>query len=289
MPNRVRRIERLSRGVVGSNWRLTTAVTLFGKESQRMLERDALVDWLDNLLRPEDGPIDDASNNGLQVEGKPEVERVVGGVDACRQLFERAAAERADFVLVHHGLSWGGGLKRLTGLAAGRVRTLFAHEISLYASHLPLDMHPKIGHNAVLARKLDIEAPEPFFPYNGREIGFAGDLPEVMSAGKLGQRVDDLLGGSCTLVGERKAEIQRVGVVSGGGADAVSECPGAGCDCLITGEMKHSEFHTAAELGVCVIAAGHYRTEMVGVKALLERMRAELPVESSFISLPTQL
>lgn len=254
-----------------------------------MIPRDSLVEALDDLLQPENGSVDDVSNNGLQVEGMSEVRRAVFGVDACRDLFERAVAESADFVFVHHGLSWGGGLKRLTGMTAGRLRPLFENGISLYASHLPLDMHPELGHNAVMARELGIQHPEPFFRYGETEIGWGGDLPEAAAVRELAERLDEMLDTDSYLVGDPETPISRVGIVSGGGADAVSECAEAGYGCLITGEMKHSEYHTASELDVCVVAGGHYCTEMPGVKAVMEWVEENFDVECSFVDLPTGL
>lgn len=254
-----------------------------------MIDRDTLADALDELLQPEDGPVEDASNNGLQVEGREDVERIVFGVDACRGLFEAAVEREANFVFVHHGLSWGGGLKRLTGMTAGRLRPLFENGISLYASHLPLDMHPDVGHNAVMARGLEVGPVEPFFDYHGVRIGFGGRLARPLPARDLAGRLDGFLDSESLIIGDPERKIGRVGIVSGGGADAVTECAGVGYDCLITGEMKHSEYHTARELDVCVIAGGHYRTETPGVKAVMEWLSGRFDVECAFVDLPTGL
>lgn len=254
-----------------------------------MIDRDTLAEALDELLEPEDGPVEDVSNNGLQVEGGEHVERIIFGVDACRGLFDAAVERDADCIFVHHGLSWGGGLKRLTGMTAGRVRPLFENGISLYASHLPLDMHPEVGHNAVLARALEVQGPEPFFDYHGVRIGFGGELAESLPARDLSGRLDQFLGSESLIVGDPTRQIGSVGIVSGGGADAVSECAQVGYDCLITGEMKHSEYHTARELDVCVIAAGHYRTETPGVRAVMQWCERRFEVECEFVDLPTGL
>ena len=254
-----------------------------------MPERNALVAALDELLTPESGPVDDASNNGLQVEGKEQVERAVFGVDACLDLFQQAASGSADFVFVHHGLSWGGGLKRLTGTIGRRTRVLFENRISLYASHLPLDMHPELGHNAVMARELGIVSPEPFFSYEGAEIGFGGRLPEPCTADDLAQQMDVSLNCESRIFGGKDAQLTGVGIVSGGGADAISECAENGYECLVTGEMKHSQYHTASELGVCVIAGGHYRTETPGVKAVMNWVQEKFDIDCSFVDLPTGL
>ncbi|MFW6045096.1 MAG: Nif3-like dinuclear metal center hexameric protein [Planctomycetota bacterium] len=251
-----------------------------------MIERNLLVHKLDELLPQQEVP-DDPSNNGLQVEGAPKVERAVFGVDACLALFEKAIELGSSFIFVHHGLSWGGGISYFTGVEGRRLKTLLANDVSLYASHLPLDMHPELGHNAVLARRLGIESPSPFFEYEGVRIGCGGPLPEPTNARRLRDRLNSELHTQCTLIGEPDRRIRDIAIVSGLGADAVRKCAGAGYDCLLTGEMRHSEYHTARELGLCVIAAGHYRTEIPGVRAVMEWVREELDLECEFVDLPT--
>ncbi len=254
-----------------------------------MVESNTLVNALDELLSPEQGAVDDVSNNGLQVEGTAEVQRVMFGVDACQDLFERAIDMSADLLFVHHGLSWGGGIKHFTGMSGNRLRLLFKNSINLYASHLPLDMHPELGHNAIIAEKLGVETPEPFFEYQGVPIGYGGTLSKPLPLTELAGDVDDWLGASSHLINETAGPVESVGIVSGGGADAVQTCAEEGYDCLITGEMEHSQYHPAIELGISVIAAGHYRTETPGVIAVMEWVRDRYDVECSFIDLPTGL
>jgi len=254
-----------------------------------MPTRTELVDFLDQLLRPPPGMMD-SSNNGLQIEGRAEVCRAVFGVDACAALFEQAAALEADVVFVHHGLSWKDNQRFLIGLHARRLGILFRHGLSLYASHLPLDLHPEVGNNAVFAKQLGLLEMKTFCRYGGVEIGYGGRLPKPLSLAELVQQVDRLLGTTSRVIGTGPEPVRAVGIVSGGGADAAEECMAAGFDCLITGEAGHSHHHPIAESGVRVITAGHYRTETVGPKAVMARVAAQFPgLDCRFLDVPTGL
>ncbi len=253
-----------------------------------MVKRNQLVEFLDDLLPLPTG-IEDASNNGLQVEGGTSVRKVAFGVDACLALFKRAAQAKADFIFVHHGLSWGEGWRRLTGRTAERMRALFLHRLSLYASHLPLDASPQVGNNFEIARRLGLEDLVSAFEYHGGEIGCAGQLPEPMPASRLCQLINQHLStrSHCFDFGRKK--IKTIGIVSGGGADAVAECARRGIDVLLTGEVGHPDYHAMAEARQTVIAAGHYRTETPGVEAVARRVAEKFDIQTVFIDLPTGL
>lgn len=244
-----------------------------------------LTENLDDLLNAH-GVGGDASNNGLQVEGKPEVKKAVFGVDACRDLFEEAVSGNADFVFTHHGISWRDSLKYITGMNAERLRLLLSSNISLYACHLPLDMHEEIGHNALIAKLLEVKEPEPFCEYSGVQIGFYGSLPQVLSISELASRVNHGLKTHCKTVFSGRESIQTVGIVSGSGADAIDECKSLGIDCLITGEMGHSDYYNAVENGIAILEAGHYKTEIPGILAVMEHVKA-MGIDCEFIDLPT--
>lgn len=235
---------------------------------------------------------DDYSNNGLQVEAGQSVSRIAFAVDAAQATIDAAVAARADLLVVHHGISWGGGMKYLTAMDARRVQTLFAHQLSLYACHLPLDAHPVIGNNARLAAILGLAPIRPFHPCKQLMIGrygqLAGPTPLSDLAATLEQSLPDC---ACRLFPApvTKALAHCVGVVSGSGADAIELCPSLGIDTLVTGEMLHQYVHAARELGVNVISAGHYATECAGVMALQERLQQTLPVPCIFINEPTGL
>ncbi|MFA4944335.1 MAG: Nif3-like dinuclear metal center hexameric protein [Lentisphaeria bacterium] len=231
----------------------------------------------------------DSSHNGLQVEGRPTVRKIVAGVDASLELFERAAAAAADLVLVHHGLSWKDSLKQLRGLTARRLELLFSNGISLYASHLPLDAHPEAGNNARLADRLGLAGRRPFFTYGGVPIGVVGTLPRPLTAPELAARLERELATRCLVIPGRAGELRTLGVVSGGAGDAAEEAAAAGCDALVTGEITHSHIHLFRETGLTGIAAGHYATETLGVRALLERLTRTFALPGEFIDLPTGL
>jgi dinuclear metal center YbgI/SA1388 family protein len=253
-----------------------------------MTERDELVSFLDDLLQVPQLK-GDCSNNGLQVEGSGEVRKAVFGVDASLQLIMAAADLDADFIFVHHGLSWGDSLKYLTGVNAGRVRTLFQNDMSLYGVHLPLDLHPQVGHNAVIADMLDIRDKQPFFAYAGVEIGFYGNLPKPLALNELAALTDQQLETETSVWPLGPEQVRRVGIVSGGGGDAIGECAGLGIDCLITGEALHQQYHTARETNLNVIVGGHYRTEVPGVRRVMEKVQAAFDLECRFVDQPTGL
>ena len=253
------------------------------------MRRDDLCRWFDEKLKPGDFA-GDVSNNGLQVEGKAEVRKAVFAVDASLRLFELATERNADLVFVHHGLSWGAEPRRLTGVAAGRYRELFRHDISLYASHLPLDAAPGFGNNAVLSRMIGLENPEPFFNYHGVDIGFIGDLPGAKTAAELKKIYDEALGGDATLLGDAAKPRNRIAVVSGGGGlESLEETINRGADLLVTGELGHVMYHYALESRVAVLALGHYLSETTGPRALMELAEKKLELETEFIDLPTGL
>ena len=255
-----------------------------------MVTRDELTCFLDTQLKLADFA-GDVSNNGLQVEGSPEVRKVLFAVDGCQDIFTQAADMHCDFIFVHHGISWGGGIKRWVGCDARRFATLFKNDISLYAAHLPLDAHEEFGNNAVLCRYAGVSVREKFFRYAGVEIGFAGMLDKPLSLGELAKQISAPLGGAYQLRGDAGKLCCKAAIVSGGGGiDSVYEAADAKCDVLITGEMEHIMHHAALECGVAVIALGHYASETTGPKALMAHVQAHFPrLETVFAESPTGL
>jgi len=252
-----------------------------------MISRRDLVTFLDDLLRPP-AELRDSSRNGLQVEGTESIHRVAFGVDACMALFQAAAAWDAQAVVVHLGLFWHVGYQRVIGSDATRLRVLLGAGLNLYASHVPLDCHPRIGNNAVIAQRLGLLETGPFGLYGGIAIGRKGRLPQALSLAALAALTETALETTCrTLDAGSTQPVSVVGVVSGGGADLVSQCPGAGVHCLLTGELTHAAVHPAREAGTPILAAGHYATEVWGLRALMANLQAACPVECRFIPLPT--
>ena len=248
-----------------------------------------LTEFLDGLFA--NVKVHDDSNNGLQVEGSPTVRKAAFAVDACRETFERAAQAGADFLFCHHGLSWGGGLRYLTGLHARRIQALMGNGISLYAMHLPLDAHPTVGNNAQLADLLGItpESRQPFAEYHGLPIGFYGHLLEPTTLEGIAAKLNQALPTSCRILDNRGGTpIYSLGIVSGGGDGSIEEAAALPVDAFLTGEMLHQRFHFAKELGMSVIIAGHYATETTGPKAVMNAVRLNfpgLPVE--WLDIPT--
>ena len=253
------------------------------------MRRDDLCKYLDAKLKLQDFS-GDVSNNGLQVEGKEVVGKAVFAVDASLALFELAAEKNADFIFVHHGLSWGAEPRRLTGDTARRYRKLFKHDLSLYAAHLPLDAAPVFGNTAVLSQLIGLEDLEPFFNYHGIDIGFIGRLPVPKTAAELKKVYDASLGGDAVLLGDAAKLCRRVAVVSGGGGlESLEESISCGADLLVTGELGHTMYHYARESGVPVLALGHYLSETTGPRALMGLVKKEFGIETEFVDLPTGL
>jgi len=261
------------------------------KETKRikMIKLKRITQFLDELLELDKIP-DDSSNNGLQVEGTKEVKKVLFGVDACLAITEIAAEKNADFIFVHHGLSWNNGFKRLTGNSARTFRILFKNDISLYGAHLPLDAHPAVGHNALIAKIIDLHDCETFAKFANVDIGVKGKLKNTVTLANFAEMVDEKLKTKSVIYGNKKNRISKVGVISGGaGCDGVEAAAEADLDCLITGEVHHSIWHLIRETGVNVIQAGHYATEKPGVLAVMKKIQQKFKLDCEFIELPTGL
>jgi len=246
--------------------------------------RDAIVAWLDETLDVDAWK--DASLNGIQVEGTAEVGRVALAVDAALATFSMAGEAEADMLLVHHGLFWGDATP-IVGPMKARIAVLLDLDISLYAAHLPLDAHPELGNNAVLARLLELRGVTPFGSWDGKAIGFRGALPEPTGRAGLAGRLEALLGARPEILPFGPDPIASVAVVSGDAAKLVPEAAAAGVDAFVTGESDHVAWHMAREHGVNLVFAGHYATETVGVRALGEALADRFAVETVFLDAPT--
>jgi dinuclear metal center YbgI/SA1388 family protein len=245
----------------------------------------SIISALDDLLSPAE--FDDLGPNGLQVPGAEEVSRIVTGVSAQRPLIERAVAERAQLVLVHHGLFWNFLPTGLTPVLAERLRPLFKHDVALAGYHLPLDAHPELGNNAILADRLGCERHEPFGTFRGRRIGRAGTFAgDGIPAAVLFARVRELTGREPTVFDGGPERVRRIGIVSGAGADALPEAIGLGLDAFLTGEPREHVMADAREAGIHFVAAGHYATETFGIRALGDWLARRFGVEHLWIDIP---
>ncbi|MSR06236.1 MAG: Nif3-like dinuclear metal center hexameric protein [Gemmatimonadetes bacterium] len=243
-----------------------------------------LVTYLDSYLRVAETPDDERALNGLQVENAGTVTRIVAAVDVCEATIREAISRRADLMLVHHGLFWG-GLKPLTGVFGRRAQLLTGHGVALYSAHLPLDCHPEIGNNVLLARKVGLTDLVPFGTFEGIQIGYWGRTD--MSREDLLEQLQDVVGGAPRLVPGGPPRVARVGVVSGAGTSALQEAVGAGLDTLITGEGPHHSYLEAEELGVNLIFGGHYATETMGVQELAAHAGQRFALPWDFADHPT--
>jgi dinuclear metal center YbgI/SA1388 family protein len=244
-----------------------------------------IVDSLDELLQP--AAFSDLGPNGLQVPGGATVEHVVTGVTAQRELIERAVELRAQLVLVHHGLFWDFQPTGLTPVLAERLRLLFRHDIALAAYHLPLDAHPEVGNNAILANALGCARHEPFGSFKGTPVGRLGHFDDGgLPAGDLFARVHEVTGREPTVFDGGPARIRRIGIVSGSAADVLDEAVALGLDAFLTGEPREHVMADAREAGIHFIAAGHYATETFGVRRLGDWLAARFDIQHSFVDIP---
>jgi len=245
----------------------------------------SIITALDELLSPDD--FQDLGPNGLQVPGPSEIDKVVTGVSAQRALIERAVAEGAQLVLVHHGLFWDFLPTGLTPVLAERLRPLFKHDVALAGYHLPLDAHPEVGNNAILAERLGCERHEPFGTFRGVPIGRAGTFAgDGIPAAELFERVRELTARVPTVFDGGPERVRRIGIVSGSAADALPEAVALGLDAFLTGEPREHVMADAREAGIHFIAAGHYATETFGVRALGDWLAHRFGIEHVWVDIP---
>jgi dinuclear metal center YbgI/SA1388 family protein len=248
------------------------------------VSRDEIVTYLNSLLAID--KIKDASCNGLQVQGAATITRIGCAVDACMAVYKKAAAKKCQMVLVHHGMIWD-GLKSITGPIHDQVGFLIKNKINLYAAHLPLDLHPELGNNILLAKALSLSCIKPFGKYHENFIGFEGVLPKPCRIQELGVACRKKLGGSFSMLAFGRKKIRTVAIVSGGGSDAIPEAIDKKVDCFITGEPSHWNHHSALEGRLNVLYLGHYHSETPGVKAVGKNLSQKFGVETVFIDEPT--
>ena len=230
--------------------------------------------------------------NGLQVQNSGRVTRLGAAVDASTRTLREAVAQKVDLLLVHHGLFWDGNIP-LTGRRYRRVATLLEHDIPVYAAHIPLDVHPDVGNNAVLAERLGIQVEGWFGSYRGHPIGVWGHLPGSLHSREAValelDRVLHTLKGSATLIPGGPERPVRVGIITGGAGNMIAAARDAGLDTFITGEGPHHTYFDAMEWGLNVIYAGHYATETLGVQAMASQVADRFHLDWDFHDHPTGL
>ncbi len=248
------------------------------------MQREALVDWLDYIL--DSSGFQDKSLNGLQIEGREEVNHLAVATDACQATIDAAVAAGVDMLIVHHGLFWG-RCERIRGAHGRRVRAAIKADLNVYASHLPLDAHHQLGNNAELARLLRLQDAEPWGGYDDQTIGFAGRLVPALSRQALAARLREILGAQVRVLPFGTEPIERVAVVSGDAVAMADQALHEGFDAFVTGETRYGSYFLSEESGLPIFFAGHYATETLGVKALARHIEAEHGLPWTFIDHPT--
>ncbi len=257
----------------------------------------AITEYLDAYLRVREIPDDPSALNGLQVQNSGQIARLVAAVDASQVtidgLLQSSRGEPAPALLiVHHGLFWDGN-QPLTGRRYRRARALLAQDAALYSAHIPLDIHPDVGNNHVLARALGLTDCSAFGTHKGIPIGVSGTVPERYSTREellqiLAAQLN-LAAGDIKLIPGGPEQIRRIGVITGGAGSAILQAVEAGCDTFITGEGAAHTYFDAMEGGINVLYAGHYATETVGVKALAAQLGTHFSLPWIFHDHPTGL
>ena len=244
------------------------------------MQREELRTYLDELL--EAASFRDYCPNGLQVEGKAEIKRIICGVTASQALIDAAIARQADALLVHHGWFWKGEDGRVTGYRKQRLASILMHDMSLFAYHLPLDAHPTLGNNAQLAQRLGWTIEGNFSDQN---IGFFGVPPAPTFAGALAALVAHSLGRAPLLIGNATRTVKRIAWCTGGAQSYFEEALATGADIFVSGEISEQTVHLARETGMAYLAAGHHATERYGVMALAAQLNQIGEVACEFIDL----
>jgi len=250
-----------------------------------------LNNYLNDFLKKENFS-GDPSLNGIQIQNslpdeKP-IKKVAFAVDACESTVKLAADENADVLIVHHGLFWG-GCQTITGSHYKRISQFIKNDIGLIAYHLPLDANETCGNNYGISYRLGLVNLEPFGSWRGMTIGVKGEFDSEISVKDLAKNLGAITKSECKLFDFGKTNVKTVGIISGGGSEDVKQAVEAGLDVYITGEFEHQDYHFADEMGINVISAGHYGTEIMGVSLLKEKIEKELGLETVFIDLPTNL
>lgn len=249
--------------------------------------RDHLLNTLNQLLSPH--LTKDYCPNGLQVEGKEVIRHVVTGVTASQALIDKAIALNADAILVHHGYFWKNEPYNIVGIKKRRIASLLQHDISLFAYHLPLDVHASLGNNAQLAAVLGLDEVAAFESISPEGLVMRGVLPQALSHQALKQKLASCLSRDVVSVGA-KEQIKHLAWCTGGGQGYIDELTNintsdAPIDAFISGEISEQTTHSARELGIDFFAAGHHATERYGVKALGEYLAQHHDVKVSFIDI----
>lgn len=247
--------------------------------------------YLNAFLKKENF-LPDPSLNGIQIQNSEpdskQIKKVAFAVDACEESAKIAAENGADVLVVHHGLFWG-GCQTITDSFYKRVAAFIKNNLALIGYHLPLDANNPYGNNYGMAIQLGMKNLEDFGSWRGMTIGVKGEFENPVTPEELNAKLEKITHTQCKLMAFGKEKITSVGIISGGGSEDVEQAVELGLDAYITGEFAHEQYHYAKEMGINVIAGGHYGTEIIGVSQLKAKVEKELELETLFIDLPTDL
>jgi len=239
-----------------------------------------ITNYIDSYL--ESKKFDDYAPNGLQVQGKTDIKKLVTGVSATQALIEAAIEKEADAILVHHGWFWKGEDQRITGMKYRRLKLLLDNDINMLGYHLPLDAHPEVGNNAQLAKRLDIQIEDVM---DKQGVGNYGRLPEYTSLDKFAEKIENTLQRKPVAISGGDHAIRKVAWCSGGAQNWIHKAAEAGVDAYISGEISEHTVHVAREMGLHYIAAGHHATERYGAEALGEHVAAKFGLLHEFVDI----
>ena len=248
-----------------------------------MAKLQDIIQWCDQTLKSPE--FKDYAPNGLQIEGKTEVHKILAAVTASQDAIDAAIRENADLLLVHHGYFWKGEAYPITGMRGKRIKSLIQHDISLLAYHLPLDSHPSLGNNAAIADLLKLERIEALDPSERHPIGNIGYLNQPMPVEDFKKFVSEKLKFDVTHLPADKNMIEKVGFCTGGAQDFIVKAAEQGCDAYISGEVSERTFYEAKELDVHYFACGHHATERYGVQRLGQAISEQFDIEYVYFEL----
>lgn len=246
-------------------------------------KRDKIIEYLNEYLKV--GDFQDYCVNGLQIEGKENVSRIIIGVSLSQKLTNEAAKRKADMIIVHHGIFLNDvpSPLRLKGLIKERVKMILSNDINLVGYHLPLDAHPKIGNNISLARLFGLKKCKPVY------VGFVGELTEEISFKEFVKIIEKKLKVKSFTLPYGKERIKKVGIISGGSSASFEDVFKAGADVFLSGDIKQSEVRKMEEAGINYISAGHYNTEKLGIQNLGKLVEKKFKVKSEFVDVPCEV
>ncbi|MDO6693475.1 Nif3-like dinuclear metal center hexameric protein [Aliiglaciecola sp. 3_MG-2023] len=242
-----------------------------------------LLTYLNQLLKPE--KIKDYCPNGLQIEGTPEIRKIVTGVTACQALIDRAVGLNADAIFVHHGYFWRGENPCIIGMKRQRIKDLINNDINLYGYHLPLDIHPELGNNAQLAKRLNIDVIGGLEQKNPQSVAMLGQFETPLPLHELAINIETSLQRKPQIINAGDHNIKSIAWCTGGGQSYIEMAAEQGVDAFISGEISEQTVHVAREMGIHFIAAGHHATERYGAKAVGEYLARSFDIDVTFVDI----